>query len=82
MKAGGGQQSISPNHHPQPYITEKNVLFMDHQKMEPPDSAGTTPTVTLTRVLLSQKGGGGQLIETNTRPPWERRHTCTGLKRH
>ena len=42
----------------------KNVIFMHHQKMEPPDStvaksAETIPTVALTRALLSQGPGGG-----------------------
>ena len=42
----------------------KNLVVMDHQKKEPPNStvpkfAETTPDVTLTRGLLPQGGGGG-----------------------
>ena len=43
----------------------KNFIFMDHQKKGPPNStvpkfAATTPAVGVTRVLLSQGGGGGR----------------------
>ena len=58
----------APNH-------SKNLIFMDHQKKEPPNStvpkvAETTPPVALTRTLLSQGGGGG-----TKKPP---RHRLSG----
>ena len=58
-REGQGSNQHPYNTTPQPQITKKNVIFMDHQKKGPPNStcpkiAETTPTVALTRVLLSQ----------------------------
>ena len=55
---------MSLKHYAKPQITEKNMIFMDHQKMEPPNSAvpniaETIPGVALTRVWPQQFGGGG-----------------------
>ena len=59
-----GSTQCPPNTMPSLKSPEKNVIFMDHQKMEPPNSAvpklaETPPTVALTRALSSQGGGGG-----------------------
>ena len=58
-----GQLPIPLKYHRQASNDRKNVIFMDHQKMAPnftvPRVAEATPTVALTRALLSQGGGGG-----------------------
>ena len=53
-----GQHPKSLKYYPQPKL-EENLIFMDHQKKELPNSmmqkvVDATPTVALTRVLLSQ----------------------------
>ena len=69
----GGRAATNIPQKPSPTSNhQKNVTFMDHQKMEPPNStvpkvAETTPTVALTRALLSQGGGGGVGLCSNVR---------------
>ena len=64
-----GSQPISLKCHDPPQFTEKKKsIFMDHQKMEAPNSAipkvaETTPTVALTRAILSQRAGGGGTLD-------------------
>ena len=61
MKMGGMAATNIPKIPSPASNHRKCVIFMDHQKMEPPNFtvpkvAETTPTVALTRVLLWQGG--------------------------